>query len=155
MPQVWQAMLRVLSQKGQAVTGMISQAQFGGLDDQGQAVIRFAKSQEVFVKMLDRNGKRELIGDAFTKVLNQAVGVRFEVDESLPDPTPPKPTSNAAPNRPTAARQQQAAPAPEPQAPQSNAVRLTPELRAEIEADPLVRAVMENLGGSVVRLEEV
>jgi DNA polymerase III gamma/tau subunit len=143
---VWKAVKEVLS-SNQVISSIIGQGNYGGVED-GLAVIRFAKAQDTFVKMLDRNGKRELVIDAFTRVLNQPTGVRFEIDESLAEPVAAKPV-NAAP-RPVASRSIGEVAAPPTPVP---SIRLTPELRAEIEADPLVRAIMETLGGTVVRVE--
>ena len=55
--------------------------------EDGRAIVRFGSQHETFVKMLDRNGKKELVRDGLSKVLGQPVGVMFEV-ESEPEPVP-------------------------------------------------------------------
>jgi hypothetical protein len=151
LPGVWQAILNLLAEKGQALYGMVSQGQFVGVED-GRAVLRYGS--DTFVKMLDRAGKRELVSDAFSRVLSQSVGVKFEVDPTLQAAVPVAP-ARAAPvsrsvNGNTPARQAPAAPPPPPEAP---SIRLTPELRAELEADPLIRSAIESLGANIVKVE--
>jgi hypothetical protein len=37
--------------------------------------------------------------------------------------------------------------------PEAPSIRITAELRAELEADPLVRAAIESLGANIVKVE--
>ncbi len=149
LPAVWQASLALLSEKGQALYGMISQGQFAGVED-GRAVIRYGT--DTFVKILDKAGKRELVSDAFSKVLSQSVGVRFEVDPSLRPAAAPRGNANSRSNGNVAPRPA-VAPASTPEPPATPSIRLTPELRAELESDPLIRAAMESLGANIVKVE--
>jgi DNA polymerase-3 subunit gamma/tau len=148
LPEIWQALLALLTSKGPALASLLQEGRFVGVLD-GRAVIRYPHGHDTIVKMLDRNGKKEQIRDAFTQVLNQSVGIAFECDSDapaaapaaaaiLPPPrtpiTPPQSKQNFAPAEPT--------------------IRLTAELCASIrESDPMVRAVMEELGGEIVRVE--
>jgi len=100
--------------------------------------------------MLDRNGKKEQIRDAFTQVLGESVGIAFECESEPAADAMPKSAAAPPPGRPTVApspQKQQAMPI-DPQ------IRLTAELCASIrDSDPIVRAVMEELGGEIVRVE--
>ena len=114
--------------------------------------------------MLDRNGKKELVREAITRVLRQSIGVRFEVELAPEGETP-----GAAPNAGAAAPE-----APAPSAPRRNGrtgspevnlpavapvpaqpvVKLTPELIESIrDSEPLVKALMDELGASIIKVE--
>jgi hypothetical protein len=150
LPAVHRAMLALIARQGQkSLEGLLSQGQFAGVED-GRAILRYPKSQETTVRLLDKNGKREAVVDALSEVLNQRVGVRFELDVAGDDSQaapPPSPLS-----RPTAPRLASSAPAPAPEAPAAPSIRVTAELRAELEQDPLIRSLIE-LGGSIVKVE--
>ena len=69
-------------------------------------MIRYGPQHETFVKMLDRNGKKDLVRDAMTSVLQRPVGVTFEVDAEAdvarrrrPRRTEPRVAARAAPAR--------------------------------------------------------
>jgi hypothetical protein len=126
---------------------MLSYGRFIGVEE-GRAIIRFAPQQETFVKMLDRNGKKDLIRENLSALLKVAVGVSFEVDPALAD-APPPPVA-PSPAWPGAAR----APHPDaPAAPAQPTVRLTAELKAQLESDELIRALIAELGGNIVKVE--
>ena len=144
---VHKAMLAMIARHGPSLQGLLSQGQFAGVED-GRAILRYPKSQETTVRLLDRNGKRELVVDALSEILNQRVGVRFEID--LNDDSPGAPPASAASARPASPRP--ANPSPAPEAAATPSIRLTAELRAELEQDPLIRSLIE-LGGSIVKVE--
>jgi hypothetical protein len=81
LPRVWQAMLGLLATQGTMLHSLVSQGQLVGIEE-GRLVLRFSPQLETFVKAWDRNGKRDLIQGAASKVLNQPVGVKFEIDPS-------------------------------------------------------------------------
>jgi hypothetical protein len=153
LPGQWQAMLTLISKHGPGLHGILSQGRFIGVDD-GQAVIRVSKSHETFIARLQQKDKADVIRDVVSKVLNESVGVRFEVEETT--------TATVAPPAPTRA------PAPEPPAPRAAATgaptlvmeastltRLTDEMRHKLYNDePLIRAVVDQLGGTILKLEE-
>jgi DNA polymerase-3 subunit gamma/tau len=152
LPGKWQALLALLAEKGPALPGLLQNGQFLGLQD-GRAVIRYAPQHESMVKLLERNGKKEIIRDALSKVLDQPVGIRFEIADTAtpaaPAPPPPEavrrhiPTATAPPPPPAVAFDS------------GNLVRLTEELRARLyQTEPLVKAVVDQLGGSIIKLEE-
>jgi hypothetical protein len=146
---VWKAMLGLLAKHGQSLQGLLSQGRFVGIEE-GRAVIRYSKAQETTVRLMERNGKRELVSEALSAVLNQPTGVRFEIDAD--DASAPVAASapSASATRSASTARPAAAPVPEPAG--TPAIRLTPELRAELECDPLIRAVIE-MGASIVKVE--
>jgi DNA polymerase-3 subunit gamma/tau len=152
LPGVWQALLNLLSEKGMGLAGAVSHGRLVGLDD-GTARIRFSRQHDTFVRMFEKNGKKEAIRDAFSQVLQQTVGVAFEVDGEGGSTAvaTAAPIATASQSRPGVVRREVS---PEPDAPAAQAsARLTPELRESAERDPLVRAILEQLGGTVVKVE--
>ena len=143
---IHQSMLALIAKKGPSLHGLLTSGRFDGVHD-GSAVIRFPNNQDTNVRILSNNGKRELVSAALSEVLQQQVGVRFELD--APDQSTPTITSPAQNSRPAPRAPAAAPPAPEPATP---SIRLTPELRAELEQDPLIRSLIE-LGGSIVKVE--
>jgi hypothetical protein len=148
LPAVWQALLALLADQGPGLHGMLSHGHFAGVED-GRALIRFAPQQETFVKMLDRNGKKDLIRTNLSALLRDAVGVSFEVDPALAD-APPPPAASPAPAGDARAARQAAPSLPSPAQP---TVRLTADLKAQLESDDLIRAVIAELGGNIVKVE--
>ena len=150
---VYKSMLTLIAKHGPSLPGLLAGGQFIGVEE-GRAIIRYPKSQETTVRLLDKNGKRELVVDALSEVLNQRVGVRFEVDaaDESPGAASANTPSSASP-RSTAARANAAlAPSPTPEVPSTPSIRLTAELRAELEQDPLIRSLIE-LGANIVKVE--
>ncbi|HZL35519.1 MAG TPA: DNA polymerase III subunit gamma/tau [Tepidisphaeraceae bacterium] len=172
LPAVWQAMLDLLASHGPMLHSLVSQGRLTGIDD-GRIVLRFGPQLETFVKAWDKNGKRDLIQAAASKVLKQTVGVKFEIDS--PDrgaatgvETRPAPEAQGRANQPATPRRAFSAPPArqsEPQAatgtsasslspPAVPSVKITPELVDALRnAQPLVKAVMDRLGGQVVKVE--
>jgi DNA polymerase III subunit gamma/tau len=149
LPGQWQAMLALLSQHGPALHGMLSQGRFIGVED-GRAVIRVSKMHETFIKRLEQNGKKDIVREVVSKVLNEPVGVRFEVEE-LPAAVPAIERNIPTYAEPGPARPIISAP-PEPV---NNAIRLSDEMRSKLYHDePLIRAVVDQLGGNIIKLEE-
>jgi DNA polymerase-3 subunit gamma/tau len=142
LPAVWQALLRLLAEHGPVLQSLVSPGRLIAIDD-GRAVIRYGPQHGTFVKMLERNGKKDLVREKLTQVLGQSVGVKFEVDAGV-ETAPPA----AASPPPRAA----APPLPEP-TPASPAVKLTPELIESLRNEPLVKALMDQMGAQVVKVE--
>ena len=94
--------------------------------------------------MLDRNGKKELIQRELSQIVGSDVSIRIEIEPAAPSP----PEAEAPPRR---------EPAPVPPAPASavitTSIRLTPELKEQLRSDPLVAAVIDELGGEIVKVE--
>jgi DNA polymerase-3 subunit gamma/tau len=147
----YQAMIELVAKHGPSLPGLLSQGRYIGIED-GRAVIRYSTEQESAMQLLDKKAKRDLIVSAFTEVLRQPVGVKFELD------APAAVATAAADGAPTngaampARQQRSAAPPPPVDAPAAPSIRLTPELRAELEQDPLIRSILE-LGGTIVKVE--
>jgi DNA polymerase-3 subunit gamma/tau len=129
---VWRAMLAVLGQKGQAITGLVCQGEFAGFDEDGCAILKYKSGQSGLVRMLERKDKRDSLTEAFSRVLGKPVGVRFEISGE---------SEESADKISKAAARSAADPSAE---------RLTAERRAEVEADPLVKAILESFGGVVL-----
>ena len=81
LPATYQAMLRLIAKHGPSLEGLLSQGQFLGVVE-GRAVIRYSKSQEHAVRILEKHSKKDLIISTLSEVLNQKVGLKFEVDEA-------------------------------------------------------------------------
>ncbi len=159
---VWHAMLAVVAeQQGPALSGLLQNGQFVGIED-GRAIVRLPKANETFIKLLDKESKKAAVRAAFSQVMNEQVGVHFEVAPEGAAPAAAAPPQQAAqrPSRPPppGPRPPVAAPAPAPPpAPveAANTVRLTDDIRNQLyKTDPLVRAIVDRLGGSVIKLEE-
>ena len=99
LPTVWQTMLKVLSSKSASFPPLVEDASLVSIDD-GMAVVRYPHDREPLARMLDRNGKREIIRDALCGVLNAAVGLKIEIApapesaESMPASIPSTAESN-------------------------------------------------------------
>jgi DNA polymerase III subunit gamma/tau len=154
----WNEMLETM--KGQqGLHGVLSNAQFLGVRED-QAVIRFSRSFATFTKMLEKNGKKDLLRENLSKALGKPVGVRFEVEEEPAGDAVAVETSQTA--RPPPATLHRSVPPPraqpvEPPAPAPAgppAIRITPELIEQMRSDPLVAAVMESFNATPVKIEE-
>jgi DNA polymerase III gamma/tau subunit len=151
LPGVWKALLQLVAAQAQGLHGLLSHGRLAGIED-GLAVIRYGAQHQTFVKMLEKNGKKEVVREAIGQVLKQNVGVKFEVEsgEGEKDPMPAetgRPAGNGrAETAPAASRP--AAPAPTP------VVRVTPEMVQSLrEKEPLVRALMDELGAQIIKVE--
>ncbi len=150
LPAVWQAFLGVIAARGPMLHSLLSQGQLVAIED-GRAVLRFGAKHETFVKSWEKNGKKDLVRDAISQVLNQSIGVKFEIE-------PPGPVAVSAETKPesTSARPspQRPAPADPPAPPAVPAIKITPELVASIrEAEPLVKELMDRLGAQIMKVE--
>ena len=167
----WRAMVALLAEQGPALPGLLQHGHLVGIDD-GRAVIRYASQHETFVKLLERNGKKDLVRDALSKVMDRPVGIRFEIGDvndaaaapatiaapvikPTPQPSGPSTTSQTAPPPSPTRRPAAPTPPPTPQIEHANGVRLTDEKRQSLyKNDQLIRAVVDQLGGSIIKLEE-
>lgn len=155
LPAVWQKMLTLLASQGPMVHSMIAQGQLIGISE-GRVVIRYGTQQETFVRMWEKNGKKELIREAASKALNQNVGVRFEIDspELAASAPPPRAGNSTEAKRPLAARSAPPTAVESPAAPESPTVKVTNELvESLVNANPLIKSVVQRLGGQVIKVE--
>ena len=161
LPAKWKTLLALIAKTGPALSGLLTHGQLVAVED-GRAVIRYSKQHETFVKMLERNGKKDVLRDALSQVLEQPVGVRFEVDDAVVPATATTTAAVAAPlpttspvQSPRPAPKPAAAPPPPPPVETANTIRVTDEIRAKLyESEPLIRAVVDQLGGNIIKLEE-
>jgi DNA polymerase-3 subunit gamma/tau len=162
LPAVWQSLLDLLAEKGPGLPGLLSHGRFIGVDGQNRAVIRYAKQHETFVKMFERNGKKDQVREAFSKVLKQNVGIAFDLDPddagtsvaTMPAPATQAKTASAktAPAAQISAPVRREIPAPPP-APAAS--RPTQEQIDALRAsDPLVKALMDEMGAHIMKIEE-
>jgi DNA polymerase-3 subunit gamma/tau len=149
LPTIWRTLLDMMLAHGPGLHPLLSSGDFIGVED-GNAIIRFSKQNETFTKLLDRNGKKELVRDGFAKILRKPVGERFVGDASAPDPEPAAAPTPAA--RPTS--RAAAPPPPEPAAPAGPpAIRITEEIVEELKRDALLASVMDKLTAQPVKIE--
>jgi hypothetical protein len=150
--QLWESLLDLMAAHGPALHSLLAGGTFAGVHD-GNAVIRYAKKNETFTKLLDRNGKKDLVREGLSKILGRAVGVRFEVDpDDAGEPVAAVAASAAPQARPSAPSRPQ--PPVEPQAPAGPpAIRITDELIEEMRKDPLVASVMDQFNATPVKVE--
>jgi hypothetical protein len=146
-PAVWQALLGLLARHGRGLGALLAPANYVGVQD-GQAVIRYSAEHQTLIKLLERNGKKDLVRDALSQVLGQPVGVRFDVTSPSAPAQPQQVQPRAAPSPAPAA----AGPAAPSVGPVS--IPLTSDLLSQVQQDPLIRAVIDELGGQVVRVSE-
>jgi DNA polymerase III gamma/tau subunit len=157
LPTIWKDLLADLSKRGPVLPSLLMHGRLAEVNGDN-AIIRYGPEHETFVKMLDRNGKREQVRDALTNVMQRPIGVTFEVDPNAAPVEPP-----ARPNTPAPPQQQQPpqarrpAPPPPPREPDPPAApvqRVTPELVESIRStQPLVKALMDELGAQVIKVE--
>ena len=151
---------RALVQPG--VKTLIGQARLVSIED-NVAVFSFAAMHDIQMKMLERNGKKEIVRDALSRLLDRDVGVKIELGirrcpclcsrrrSRLPSgnsrgrkarvPQPPSTRARAGDPITTAA--------PPPQS-----KRPTPEQIAALRQEsPLICSLMDELGGDVQRID--
>ncbi|HEY1628971.1 MAG TPA: DNA polymerase III subunit gamma/tau [Tepidisphaeraceae bacterium] len=137
---VWDRLLSVLASKSNALPPLLAAAKFTGIEN-GHAILLYPHDQEPIVKILDRNGKKEAICTVLSELLHQNVGLKFELMDA------PLEASPAPVREPRKVAVRHSAPPPEP------TIRITEELRSELRGDALINAIMQNLGGEIVRVE--
>ena len=144
-----------IHRRAPGIDGFLVHGQFVGVED-GVAVISYSAENDTAARMLDRNGKKEVIQEELSALLGGPVGVKFRVEESTADgpaqPTPSAPRAQPAPVRREPTR---SAPAPlPPPPPVSQGIRITPELREQLrQSEPLIKALMDDLGAEIVKVE--
>ncbi len=117
--------------------------------DGDTVTVRFAGAFAGMASYLQKH--RDDIQRILSSVAGEALQLRLEAVESARAPAP---ATGAAPGNRTDYRRQQAdRPMPAPPV-RETGMALTPELRAQLEKDPLIRAVMEQFDGNIVKVEE-
>lgn len=145
---VWRALLDNLAEQKPGMIARLSNARFAGLDE-GRAVIQFAKEQEFFAKSLDRNGNKDLLRDTLSRLLGQSVGIKIDITDDVPPAAQTTP-ANTPTTHPTAS-----SPAPSPIPPSGPAsIPLTPELLASLKSEPLIQTLLDQFGGTIIKVTE-
>jgi DNA polymerase-3 subunit gamma/tau len=153
LPKLWKDLLADLTAKtGPALPAMLAHGRLADLNGE-QAVIRYGAGDATFVRMLDRNGKKDVVRDALSNLLQRPVGVAFEIDAEVA-PAAPGPAAPAA-GRPAPPPRRPAPPPPPREEPPSAPVqRVTPEMVEQIRStQPLVKALMDGLNAQVIKVE--
>jgi hypothetical protein len=169
LPSVWQKLLDTLAARGPALQSLLINGRLTGIAD-GQATIRYERRHETFVKLLERNGKKDAVRDALTAVTGGPVGVRFEIDDSddaavsnaidsgglgvaTAVAAPVVARVQPAPPRP-AARREPVRVAVEPPQPAAPVVKITPELIESLKSsEPLIATLIDDLGAQIIKVE--
>jgi DNA polymerase-3 subunit gamma/tau len=149
---VWRAFLALIMTHGPMLHSLLSQGKLVAIED-GRAVIRFGAQHETFIRMWERNGKKEIVRDAISKVLNTSIGIKFEIEPCDAVETPTVPVTSVSVPAPTArVSSPAAADLPTPVA--APTIKLTPELIESIRSsEPLVKELMDRLGAQVIKVE--
>jgi DNA polymerase-3 subunit gamma/tau len=156
LPAVWQALLALLAAKGPMLHSLVTPGKLVAIED-GRAIIRYGPQHETFVKILERNGKKDIVREKLTQVLGQNVGVKFEIDPNVESVAAPASEVRSAAAAVVSRQAPRAAPPPPteepPAAPAAQAIKVTPQLIESLRADPLVRALMDQMGAQIVKVE--
>lgn len=138
---VWRALLGCMAEQGAALHGVLTQGCLARVEED-QAVIQIAAQHETFIQRLQANGKKDLLRDHLSRLLQRPVGVRFEMKAAGPPAAGQvKETRVNTPAMPEAQVTVQDS--------QGVGIVLTAEVRAEVEADPLIHAIIHELGGEL------
>jgi hypothetical protein len=147
--QLWQRWLNALHQQGPSLPPLLEGARLEGIEE-GRAILKFSHEDAPRARLLERNGKKEALVQALSEAHGQPLGLKIEIEPKSDAPQPARPAATLAPmprrpappSRPPASESESPPPAP-----------LTPELIEQVQADPLVRAVMRELGAMPLRIE--
>jgi hypothetical protein len=144
---VWRTLMELMTAHGPMLQSLLAGGNLARVEAD-HVVIRYSKKNETFTKILERNGKKDLVREGLAKILGRPVGLRFEIVE---DQVEEAPTQAVVPPARPVMRAVSPPPPPEPAGPP--AIRITPELVEEMKKDPLVAAVMEKLNATPVKIE--
>jgi hypothetical protein len=153
---LWKSLLEhVSAAHGAMLHQALANGSFGGISD-NLAVIKFSKKNDTFAKLLERNGKKDLVRDGLAKILGRPVALRLVIDESIGDPEPVRPAASMPQpvQRSTAAPAAPSRPAPPPEPAGPPPIRITPELLEELKKSPLVASVMDKFNATPVKVEQ-
>jgi DNA polymerase III gamma/tau subunit len=144
---VWGKLVNVLkSEDRHSLASIVEQGELVAVEEY-QAVIRYSADRQTFLSMMDRNGKKELVGEVISRVIGRAVGVKLELDAKAAVKAP-------AVDKPAPAASAKVEPAPVAPVIRAPETRLTPEQIAEAQKRPLVAALMKKFDASIVRISE-
>jgi DNA polymerase-3 subunit gamma/tau len=130
--------------------GIVSFLSQGTIKDIGDnlAVIAFPETS-LAPTMLERGNKRQILTEALSQLLGRPTALKFEIDPDLAAaepvravPAAPKPTQRPNGNGNYT-----------PPPPSAPTIRVTAELKEELQKDELIAAVVKELGGEIVKVE--
>jgi DNA polymerase-3 subunit gamma/tau len=155
LPEVWARLLRKIEERGPALYSLVSKGRLVCIED-GRAVIEYDRQHETFVKLLDRNGKKDVLREALTDIYGQPLGLRFSLTAAEPETATTIAIESAPPPpRPAITPVHRAVEPPQPTAPQVPVVKITPDLVESLRcAEPLIKALMDDLGATIVKVED-
>ncbi len=159
LTDLWQSLLDRLYQRGPSIHALVIPGRLESLDE-GLATIRYPAAQSTFIKLLERNGKKEIVRDLLGELIQRPVGLRLEADaeeaELATAHSPPSPTAQMHSRLAASAGGDEGTAGIVPPASDSasTGLAMTPELLASVEADELVHAVMTQLGGRIIKIEQ-
>ena len=158
LPAVWGKLMEVLkSENRPSLASIVEQGELVAVEEY-QAVIRYSADRQTFLSMMERNGKKELVGEVISRVIGRAVGVKLELEAkpaARQAPTVGSASADAAVAKASPATSAKVDPTPSiapsvlPQA-----TRPTSEQIAEAAKRPLVAALMKKFDASIVRISE-
>lgn len=146
-------LISALEEKGPSWPAFVKSATITGIDD-GVVTLRYPPTEEMTLKMLDRNGKKETIQQLLSELMGRPIGIRTVLDPNAPADEPAAVQTAAAPSRKPSFSQASKAAAPPPPPAAETGIRLTQELKDQLKLDPLIAAVIKELGGEIVKVEE-
>lgn len=118
---------------------------------EGESVIvHFGGAFAVMARYLEKY--RERMQQILCRVAGEPMLLQFEIDDS-PLAAPVSPAGDQVPQRQLSPQESGGNASPPPQ-PGHQGLALTPELRTELEKDPLIRAFVEAFNGNIVKVEQ-
>jgi hypothetical protein len=146
---LWGKLMELLKNENRpSLASIVEQGELVGVDEY-QATIRYSADRQTFFNLMGRNGKKELVGEAISRLIGRAVGVKLELDAKTSAKA--EAATERLPQRAVAARAvQQQVEMPV----QQTAARPTAEQMTEAQKRPLVKALMEKFDASIVRISE-
>lgn len=164
LPEIWKGVLEGFRKHQPGLYAVLQTTALGGVSD-GQAIVEFDARGQFLARQVEKDDKREKVAAALSEALGAPVGVRIVVRKDDPAPIA-QPIEEAKPKvaRPTLkdiedmARNVQpgalVSVAPAPTNAGANMIKVSEELIEQLKQDDLIRAVVEGLGGQIVKVVE-
>lgn len=150
---LWDRLVAELHSKSPALPPLLEGARLVDVDlEQGTAILRYAHEDAPRSRLIDRNGKKEMVAEALSTVLGKPTRLRIEVEPAPDKSTKLSPDTFAPPRTKRPSFQDVARQGSNPTV-QPASTTLTSEQKTQLAKDPLVRAVLEALGGDIVKVE--
>jgi len=149
LPEAWRAMLEVLSAHGAGLHSLLASGTLARIED-GRAIVQFGAEHETYAKLLDRNGKKDLVRDGLSKVLGQPVGISFEVLPESAEMAAAVSLVQTLESNPRPSVRQFESPVPASQRPPAVTAEMAEEIR---QSDPLIAALMQTMGATILKVE--